>query len=148
MRRTILEKFLPIPHVEEWRVRADDCIIFGASIAGARKFYLAQPLVKYRSHGNNNHFGRKEKRTPEYLEKYDQAKTRLFSFFSEKINNPDNLDKFAHLEFKTIAQPNREELSIYKSIVKQSKLPKWKRAINLLSLYIHFLSKRNFLASK
>ncbi|MEM7715791.1 MAG: glycosyltransferase family 2 protein [Cyanobacteria bacterium P01_A01_bin.68] len=148
MRRNVLEKFLPIPYLEDWRVRADDCIIFGASIVGARKFYLAQPLVKYRAHGNNNHFGRKEKRTPEYLEKYDQAKTRLFSFLSEKINHPSNLDKFAHLEFKTITQPNREEFNIYKSIVKQSRLPKWKRAINLLSLYIYFLSKSNFVASK
>ncbi|MEB3219527.1 MAG: glycosyltransferase family 2 protein [Nostocales cyanobacterium 94392] len=141
MRRNVLEKFLPIPFLEDWRVRADDCIIFGASIAGARKFYLAQPLVRYRAHGNNNHYGRKEKRTPEYLERYNQAITRLFSFLWEKMNYPSNLDEFAHLEFKTIPQPNEEEFQIYKSIVKQSQLPKWKKAINLFSLYTHLLSK-------
>lgn len=145
MRRIILEKFLPIPYLEDWRVRADDCIIFGASVVGARKFYLAQPLVKYRAHGNNNHFGRKEKRTPEYLERYNQAKTRLFSFFSKRINYPSNLDKFAHIEFRTIPKPNQEEFNIYKSIVKQSKLPKWKRAINLLSLYTHYLGTKYFI---
>lgn len=142
MRRNVLEKFLPIPYVEDWRVRADDCIIFGTSVVGARKFYLAQPLVRYRAHGNNNHFGRKEKRTPEYLERYNQAKTRLFSFLSEKIDYPSDLDKFAHLEFRTIPKPNQEEFNLYKSIVKQSKLPKWKKAINLLSLYIHFFSNK------
>ncbi len=139
MRRSVLEKFLPIPYLEDWRARADDCIVFGASIVGARKFYLAKPLVKYRAHGSNNHYGRKEKRTPEYLERYDRAITRLFSFLSEKTNHPSNLDKFAHLEFKTIPQPNQEEFQIYKSIVKQSQLPKWKKVINLFSLYAHFL---------
>ncbi|MGB3655541.1 MAG: glycosyltransferase family 2 protein [Rivularia sp. (in: cyanobacteria)] len=142
MRRSVLEKFLPIPYLEDWRVRADDCIVFGTSIVGARKFYLAKPLVKYRAHGNNNHYGRKKKRTPEYLERYNQAITRLFSFLSKKINSPTNLDKFAHLEFKTISQPNQEEFQIYKSVVKQSQLPKWKKVINLFSIYIHFLSSK------
>lgn len=144
MRRTILEKFLPIPYLEDWRVRADDCIIFGASIVGARKFYLAQPLVKYRVHGNNNHYARKEKRTPEYLERYEQAKTRLFSFLSERMNDSKNLDQFAHFEFKAIPKPNKTEFNLYKSIVKQSKLPKWKKVIHLFSVYSHFIGTRYF----
>ena len=144
MRRTILEKFLPIPYLEDWRVRADDCIIFGASIVGARKFYLAQPLVNYRVHGNNNHYARKEKRTPEYLERYKQAKTRLFSFLSEKMNDSKNLDQFAHFEFKTIPKPNQTEFNLYKSIVKQSKLPKCKKVIHLFSVYSHFIGTRYF----
>ena len=35
MRRHVLDKLLPIPFVEDWRVRADDCLVFGASLAGA-----------------------------------------------------------------------------------------------------------------
>ncbi len=144
MRRSVLEKFLPIPYLEDWRARADDCLVFGASIVEARKSYLAQPLVKYRAHGSNNHYGRKEKRTSEYLERYDQAITRLFSFFSEKTNHPDDLDRFAHLEFKTISKPNQEEFQIYKSIVKQSQIPKWKKATNLFSIYFYFYRKSYF----
>ena len=144
MRRSVLEKFLPIPYLEDWRVRADDCIIYGASIVGARKFYLDLPLVKYRAHGSNNHYGRKEKRTPEYAERHNQAKTRLFSFLSEKIDCPSNLDNFAHLEFKTIPKPNEKEFNMYKSIVKQSQLPKWKKAINICSIYTHFLQASYF----
>ncbi len=33
LRRNILNKILPLPFVEEWRVRADDCLVFGASLA-------------------------------------------------------------------------------------------------------------------
>ena len=144
MRRSVLEKFLPIPYLEDWRVRADDCIIYGASIVGARKFYLDLPLVKYRAHGNNNFYGRKEKRTPEYEDRYEQAKALLFSFLCEKMNHPNNLDKLAHLEFKTIPQPNKKEFQMYKSIVKQSQLPKWKKAINIFHLYTHFVRTSYF----
>ena len=35
MRRTVLEKILPLPFLEAWRTRADDCLVFGASLAGA-----------------------------------------------------------------------------------------------------------------
>ena len=38
MRRTTLEKFLPLPFLQEWRMRADDCLVFGASLAGAKVF--------------------------------------------------------------------------------------------------------------
>ncbi|MBC1258898.1 glycosyltransferase, partial [Trichormus variabilis] len=48
MRRNILRKVLPIPNTEDWRVRADDCLVWGASLVGAKKFYLSQPLVRYR----------------------------------------------------------------------------------------------------
>ena len=41
-----------------WRVRADDCLIHGASITGAKKYYLARPLVYYRIHNANIFYGR------------------------------------------------------------------------------------------
>jgi hypothetical protein len=43
----------PLPVHEDWRIRADDCIVFGASLAGCRKFRLETSLVRYRIHGNN-----------------------------------------------------------------------------------------------
>ncbi len=44
--------------IEEWRLRADDVVIFGAGIAGARKYKLGQPSVEYRMHGKNGFQGR------------------------------------------------------------------------------------------
>ena len=58
MRRSVLERFLPLPHPEDWRTRADDCLLFGASLAGASKYYSAAPLVGYRVHGKNRWHGR------------------------------------------------------------------------------------------
>ena len=39
VRRSVLEKILPLPFSEFWRTRADDCLVFGASLVGARKYY-------------------------------------------------------------------------------------------------------------
>ena len=41
IRRRVLSQILPLPFTDDWRVRADDCLVFGASLAGARKRYLA-----------------------------------------------------------------------------------------------------------
>ncbi len=37
IRRRILEGLLPLPFVEDWRVRADECLVFGSSLAGGSK---------------------------------------------------------------------------------------------------------------
>ncbi|MDY6902468.1 MAG: glycosyltransferase family 2 protein, partial [Cyanobacteriota bacterium] len=59
MRREILEKVLPIPYTEDYRVRADDCLIWGASVVGAKKFYMSRSSVMYRIHKNNNFYNDK-----------------------------------------------------------------------------------------
>jgi hypothetical protein len=47
---------MPIPFESEWRVRADDCLVWGASIAGAHKFYTNNATTRYRVHDNNAWF--------------------------------------------------------------------------------------------
>ena len=44
---------LPETLLAKWKTRADDVIIYGAAICGARKFRLATPSVDYRIHGKN-----------------------------------------------------------------------------------------------
>ncbi|AOY84335.1 MULTISPECIES: glycosyltransferase family 2 protein [Moorena] len=146
MRRHVLEKFLPLPQQEDWRIRADDCLVFGASIVGARKFYLAKPLVRYRAHGNNNHYGQKQKRTPEYLDKYKQAVDHLLGFLAEKMSYPSNLYEQAHIEFRTIPKPNEQEFNIYESIIDKSELLVLNKLSRFLSIYIHFISRGGFLS--
>lgn len=57
-RRWVLEDFMPLDLEPYWRVRADDCLVHGASLAGAKKYYLARPLVHYRIHNANLFYGR------------------------------------------------------------------------------------------
>ncbi|MUG96749.1 glycosyltransferase [Scytonema sp. UIC 10036] len=143
MRRQVLENLLPIPYLEDWRIRADDCLVYGASIVGARKFYLANPLVKYRVHGNNGHYGRGKERTPEYLQKYDRCVERLFSFLVEKMSYSSHLCEQAHTEFQTIPHPLEKEFKTYRSLVKWGNFSFVRKIIMLLSLYTHYYSKRD-----
>ncbi|HEY2415521.1 MAG TPA: glycosyltransferase [Pirellulaceae bacterium] len=57
-RRPLLSRFLPLPNTHDWRIRADDCLVFGAGMAGGRKYFLHECLVRYRVHGNNGFYGR------------------------------------------------------------------------------------------
>ncbi|MEO6799815.1 MAG: glycosyltransferase family A protein [Rhodanobacter sp.] len=41
-----------------WRLSADNCLVFGTSVLGARKYYLRTGAVRYRIHGNNGWWGR------------------------------------------------------------------------------------------
>jgi glycosyltransferase involved in cell wall biosynthesis len=46
---------LPAEIIADWRkAGADDCLILGASVLGARKYSLASELVGYRVHGRNS----------------------------------------------------------------------------------------------
>jgi len=51
---------MPVFDLEaDWRTRADDILIWGASLVGASKYYYSLPVVQYRVHGQNSFFNRK-----------------------------------------------------------------------------------------
>lgn len=54
----LLREILPYPHAQDWITRADDVLIFAASLLGYRKRYLGSLAVGYRIHGNNGFHGR------------------------------------------------------------------------------------------
>lgn len=69
LRGSLLKRILPYPYIKEWRIRADDCLVLGASVAGAIKGHISSPTVLYRIHGQNNLFGRDtggQNETPAY----------------------------------------------------------------------------------
>eukprot|EP01037_Dinobryon_pediforme_P018143 gene18144-18389_t len=41
----------------DWRIRADDVLVYGGSIFGGHKYRIAAPTVHYRVHNNNGFFG-------------------------------------------------------------------------------------------
>ncbi|MEC4885923.1 MAG: glycosyltransferase family 2 protein [Scytonema sp. PMC 1070.18] len=144
MRRHVLEKILPIPYLEDWRIRADDCLTYGSSIVGARKFYMAQPLIKYRVHGKNGYYGRSHEKTEEYKKRYEEAVNRLISFLSTKMNYPSNLYEQLDVEFRTIPHPLVQEYVTVKALLRESKLPFWKKVIKFISIYTHFRINGDF----
>ncbi|MBC1269127.1 glycosyltransferase family 2 protein [Trichormus variabilis FSR] len=120
MRRNILRKVLPIPNTEDWRVRADDCLVWGASLVGAKKFYLSQPLVRYRIHQNNQFHNSKFVNTDkDYEYKRFWKRNSLFNYILQKNNlELPLLLAFTSLnELKTIPCPNTQDFISYLKII-------------------------------
>ncbi|SDU77468.1 glycosyltransferase family 2 protein [Pseudomonas sihuiensis] len=60
VKRDVLLKLFPLESIEsDWVTRADDCLVWGSSLIGAKKYYLDKPLVMYRVHDSNNFHGKK-----------------------------------------------------------------------------------------
>jgi glycosyltransferase involved in cell wall biosynthesis len=120
MRKAIAEKILPIRYIEDWRVRADDCLIWGSSLVGAKKFYLAQPLIKYRIHANN-HFGNSKTNDFNHSFEYKRIFKRsiIFNYIMAKnnIRPPLFLAYTSILELKTITYPQTIDFISYLKII-------------------------------
>jgi glycosyltransferase involved in cell wall biosynthesis len=122
MRRHVLEKILPLPSVEEWRTRADDCLVFGSSLAGARKYFLGKPLVRYRFHGSNLYQNRKSDPADDYRRKL--AVYRLLNRLAAKFGfDADQLADAAHREFRTLASPTMKQTQDYLSAAWWARAP-------------------------
>jgi glycosyltransferase involved in cell wall biosynthesis len=114
LRRALLARILPIPFLDDWRQRADDCLVFGASLAGGRKLHLARQLVRYRVHARNGFCGTRPDRFQTYQRKL--AINRLFSHLLGKNGlDPQRLPEFAHREFHTLERPTWTQLCHYTS---------------------------------
>jgi len=138
MRRGILQKILPLPFVDDWRTRADDCLVFGASLAGARKHYLAKPLVRYRVHGDNNFCGHRSGRLATYRRRL--AINALFEHLERKLcYNVPRLADFHHREFRTIGDPTLRQLALYARIGLASRASLLRRLACVFEMTGHYL---------
>lgn len=80
MKASLLCQILPLVDIEpEWRIRADDILIWGASLCNARKFYYHKQLVRYRTHQHNNFYNKQP--TSQELEKRQASIYRFFDKF-------------------------------------------------------------------
>ena len=140
IRREVLQKVLPIPYTEDYRVRADDCLIWGSSVVGAKKFYMSRPSVMYRIHKNNNFYNDKSldiNTSFEYKRLFKRS--TLLNYISQKnsISLPLFLTYTSLQELKTIPCPTKKDFSIYlRTIFLFENNLYWKiKGIFILSIY-------------
>lgn len=130
---------LPETLIDEWRMRADDVLVFGGSILGGHKLRLARPTVGYRVHGSNGHFG--ATRSAEGNRKYEAQRSRLFDY----LMSLSNLDRSTLLDVfydEVISSPCREiteRRRVWRRMRKFGVLP-WRDAIRtFFVLYVSSL---------
>jgi glycosyltransferase involved in cell wall biosynthesis len=123
---------LPDYFRSRWRLSADNCLVFGSSILGARKYYLPTGAVRYRIHGNNGWWSNRNPKT-EYFNKL--ASTSLIRHYASKIGLGPECVELAKLEYMTKPQPSWDEAKRYAALVMMRRaMPwrKWERALSIL----------------
>lgn len=111
--RNLAKYVFPLPYENEWRIQADDCIVFQAAMMTRAK-YFDKKLTYYRIHDANGHYGKKrnDDYTYELLKKRNKLKDTVFersSLTKTFLQNSYNLIA----EFKTHELINKELLSLY-----------------------------------
>jgi glycosyltransferase involved in cell wall biosynthesis len=142
LRRGLAERVLDLPaeFVTNWRISADNCLVFGASILGARKYYLPTGNVDYRIHGRNG-WWYEQARMREFAARF---RTRsLINFYADRVHLDMLALDLAKTEFKSREKPSWSEACMYADIALRGTAPWWKRAERALAILRHGLNKRS-----
>lgn len=122
MRSSLMDKVLPYSQESEWQTRADDVLVYGASMVGAHKFHLDRALIQYRIHDHNNHYGRR--RNASEKNQHSIKVNQLISNYVSRMNyDVDLLRYLTASEFRTLRNPTKRDLFRYLKILSRSRLP-------------------------
>jgi len=111
-RRTLA---LPAELGQTWRLSADNCLVFGASVLGARKYYLRTGAVHYRIHGNNGWWGRQTPATT-YLNRFRSR--CLIEIYARSIGLDERCLESVKHEFRTKPDPSWREARHYAKLAR------------------------------
>jgi glycosyltransferase involved in cell wall biosynthesis len=101
---------LPQSFQHTWRVSADTSLVFGASMLGARKYYLPTGSVHYRVHGGNGWWHNRDDEQ-HFLGRF-RARTLINHYAREMAMDRYTLD-LVKLEFLSKPDPSRDEAKRY-----------------------------------
>lgn len=143
IRRDVLSRLFPVaPELfRDWRICADEYLIIGSSLAGARKYYLNSPSTRYRHHGANLWAGI---RKPDiFLRRSKQIATiRMINYLRKRLHLETLPSHELSREFRTIPRPSPYDLRHARRVLRRARLPATTRLRNLIDVYHHYLSTR------
>ena len=121
MRRSILDKIFPVPNPKAWPVCADQALVYGSSLVGARKYFLGTPLVGRRIHGNNYFVGKRPTAEDAFTRRIEWR--RLREHLRRRESLPISLIDIVDYEFRTIENPTRREYQTYCRLLNGADIP-------------------------
>jgi glycosyltransferase involved in cell wall biosynthesis len=129
---------LPPPHWRDWWT--DDCIVYGSSLYGAHKKYLAAATARYRIHGHNDSLFRRREGVPQM--KHEYKVQRLIDHYCRDAGFGNASLRLVKHEFKTKPRPSREDLKLYRELLRQAPFGFWQRLELRLSMWRHYRRTR------
>lgn len=115
---------LPRESLAAWRICADNCLVYGASLLGAHKYFLPTGAVGYRVHASNGWYGR---RTHEaiYLNKLHSR--GLIEHYARTVGLSPLCVDLVRREFLAKTRPPMREVLRYAGIALYGDHPWWTR---------------------
>ena len=130
---------LPEPIQRDWRTFADDCLVYGASVLGAHKKYLAAVTVAYRMHGKNVSI---EQRSEVLHMRHKYRVQRLLDHYLRVGGFRIESLRLTKEEFKTKPRPSAEELGLYLELLRLAPLGLLRRIEQRLSMLRRYYATR------
>ncbi len=127
LRRHWAENVLDLPHSfrRHWKLCADACVVHGASIMGARKYYLPTGCVEYRTHGSNGWWATRQ--DPSAIYRNNLRNYGIVRQYAWRAGLDDGCCIQSKYEYRTKPNPSRKERKRYASLALRGNAPWWKR---------------------
>lgn len=137
MRSPLARRVLDLPDAFRriWITSPDNCLVYGASVLGARKYYLPTGSVDYRIHGKNAWLSN---RSPTQAYRNLVHTRGLIAHYAQMARLDDSCAgiELCKLEYKTKPEPPWFETQRYIRMVMMRRVwppwRKWERALSIL----------------
>ncbi len=135
MRSRWARRVLEVPDAfrETWRLSADNCLVFGSSVLGARKYYLPTGSVWYRIHDKNGWWSNRSA-TSIYI---NRLRSRgLIAHYAGMVGIDASCIELCKLEYKTKPDPLWAETKRYAALAMRGPAPWWKRVEHMFAILL------------
>lgn len=141
MRKYYGERSLDLPaHMRStWKLCADNCLVYGASLHGARKYYLPTGSVGYRIHGLNGYWSKRSS-TERFFNKLNSR--MLINHYALRLGIDASCLELAKHEYKIKPDPDWAETKRYLRLCLRGNAPFFKRLERSLSVLLRGLRRR------
>lgn len=136
LRRAMAVRCLDLPahSASTWRLSADNCLVYGASVFAGRKYFLPSGTVGYRIHGKNGWWSNRGP-TETYLNRI-RSRGLIHEYARMAGIGPSAIDLVKY-EFKTKPNPDRAEIRRYAALAMRTRGTIFKRIERALSILSH-----------
>lgn len=141
LKRSLFQSLVDLPPelAREWTSRPDDCLVCGADILGAHKYYVAEALVVHREHESNAllSYGDSPVKRMRYAVRYE----RMLDLYRQRMGVQPRWTRMAKQEFRTKSQPSFSEMLHYASLVGLAQMDLLKNLEHRFVIFGHYLRR-------
>lgn len=122
---------VPADSLATWRLSADNCLVYGASVLGARKVFVPTGCVHYRIHGNNGWWGRQTAQS-KFLNRYRSR--CLIEQYARRIGLTDACSEDIEYEYRSKPAPSWREARRYARLALRGRVSNLRNVGRALSI--------------